>query len=130
MIHNVLKIGDWIVDFLFTVSRYDEEGILACLYDMDAPYDVMVRANRIMERNNPNCGFTYTNPRMKRALVVIGHTTSGAEYINTLVHEVYHLTVAIASERGDDLEGEVPAYIAGDTVDRLADVVCKMGCHT
>lgn len=128
MIHRVLKIGRWVVDFLFALEDYDDEGVLGCLYDMDASYDVLRKVNRIMDSEKPNCGFTFSNPDIHRALIVIGPTTSSKEFIDTLVHEVYHLAVAIATELGMDLGGEDPAYIAGDAVRELADTICRLGC--
>lgn len=82
-----------------------------------------------MDEGSPNTGFTYTNAIVFRAVVCIGPTTSGGEFQNTLVHEIHHLAVAIARELGVDLEGETPAYLAGDTMRAFADVVCKLGCR-
>jgi len=73
-------------------------------------------------------GFTYSNGIVFRAVVCIGPTSSGAEFQNTLVHEIHHLAVAIASGIGVDLESETPAYLAGDTMREFADVVCHLGC--
>ena len=44
MIHRVLGIGRWGIDFLFATKRYDIDGVLACLYDAYAPDDVMQEA--------------------------------------------------------------------------------------
>ena len=128
MVHRVLKIGRWVVDFLFATNNYDEDGVLGCLYDAHAPGGVIDRALEIMQDNHMNAGFTYPNPYAYRAVVVIGPTTSGEEFTNTLVHEIHHLAVAIASNLGIDLEGETPAYISGDLALALADVVCSFGC--
>lgn len=128
-IHRVLKIGRWVVDFIFATKRYDVDGILSCLYDADAPRWVMENAGVLMAEGKYNTGFTYTNPETHRAVVTIGPTTSGAEYIDTLVHEIHHLAVAIASELGIDLESESPAYLAGDSARALAEVVCELGCE-
>lgn len=130
MIHRVLKIGRWVVDFLFVENRYDIEGIVSCLRHAEAPRRIIDQAVDLMEEGSPNTGFTYTNARCFRAVVCIGPTTSGGEFVNTLVHEIHHLAVAIARELGVDLEGETPAYLAGDTMRSFADVVCKLGCRT
>jgi len=123
-----MKIGRWVADFLFAVKGYDEEGVLSCLYDIDAPYDVMQRANRIMESGRYNRGFTYSNPELRRAVVVVGPTTSGKQFVNTTAHEMYHLAVAIADSLGLDLKGESPAYLTGDTMQELIRVICEFGC--
>ena len=128
MEHTVLAVGEWIVDFLFAVDGYDEEGVLSCLYEIGAHVDVLHRADEVMERGTPNCGFMYGRVENKRAVVVIGPASSGEEFIDTFVHEVHHLAVLIASGLGIDLEGETPAYLAGDSARALADIVCRFGC--
>lgn len=128
MIHRALNIGRWVVDFLFAVEGYDTEGVISCLYDIGAPLEVMRRAGDIMERGDPDCGFTFSNPDLKRSVCVVGPSSSGAEFIDTLVHEVRHVADAIAKSIGYELDGEVPAYISGDAARSLAEVVCELGC--
>jgi len=128
MIHRALIIGRWMVDFLFCRRKFDVEGVLACMRECGASNFAMEQAEDLMRTCDYNCGFTFANPDSKRALVVIGPTTGGSEFVDTLVHEVHHLAVAIASELGIDLEGEGPAYIAGDAARDLANVVCELGC--
>lgn len=129
MIYRFLKIGRWSVDFLFATKGYDIDGVIACLRDADAPRNILSQAEELMYSCEYNCGFTYANPFIKRAVVLIGPTTSGAEFQDTLVHEIHHLAVAIARSLGVDLEGETPAYISGDAAKALADVVCRLGCR-
>lgn len=129
MAHRVLKIGRWVVDFLFVEERYDIDGIVSCLRHADAPRYIIEEATDLMARGEPNTGFTFSNAMNFRAVVCIGPTTSGKEFQNTLVHEIHHLAVAIARELGVDLESETPAYLAGDTMMAFADVVCKLGCR-
>lgn len=128
MISRTIIIGRWVVDFIFAKKGYDIDGVLADLYDCGASDFAMEQAEDLMLTCEYNCGFTFANPEKKRALVVIGPTTSGAEFTDTLVHEVHHLAVAIAAELGIDLESESPAYLAGDAARELADVICELGC--
>ena len=128
MIHRVIAIGEWVVDFLFAEEKYDRDGILACLYEIDAPSEVLEQADEVMKKNDLNCGFMYGSIIPKRAVVVVGPSSSGSEFLDTLVHEIHHLAVLIASGLGVDLEGETPAYLAGDSVRELAEIICEMGC--
>ena len=128
MIHRIISIGRWAVDFYFAVDGYDSGELLSRMYDYGASPAVMKRALDLTLREPENTGFTFTNPDERLAIVAIGPTTSGPEFVNTLVHEVHHLAVAIASELGIDLESESPAYIAGDSVRELADIICGLGC--
>ena len=129
MIHRVLNIGRWVIDFLFARERYDTEGVIACLHDVRAPLEVMRRAGDIMERGGLNCGFTFSNPDLKRAICVVGPTSSGEEFLNTFTHELRHVADVIAKSIGYDLDGEAPAYISGDAAMSLAEVVCELGCE-
>lgn len=129
MIHERLKIGRWKVDFLFAPDGYDTEEALTFLYDADASDHILRQAYHILEDNIPNTGFTFTNQEMKEAIVVIGPSTSGDEFINTLCHEMYHVAAAIASNLGVSLSGEKPAYIMGDSVEELTRIICRLGCE-
>lgn len=128
MIKRALKIGRWVVDFLFATEDYDAEGVLACLYEIYAPKEVMERAGRIMESGRYNRGFTFSNPELRRAVCVVGPTSSGKQFINTWVHEIRHVADAIAKSIGYDLDAEGPAYLSGDAAMALAEVVCTLGC--
>lgn len=136
MIRRSLVIGNWVSDFMFATDRYDIDDVLSCLYDAGAPEWALEEAEDLMENCDYNCGFTYSGPqryryinaKRHRAVVLIGPAESGAEFLDTFTHELYHLVVAIASEMGVDLEGEAPAYIAGDSARELAEVVCRLGC--
>ena len=129
MEYRVLKIGRWVVKFLFATDRYEISKTLALLDSMDASKKILDRAREIMESGHKNTGFTFTNPSIFKAAVVVGPSSSGKEFINTLVHEIHHLAVAIASELGIDLEGETPAYLAGDSMLELVDIICSLGCE-
>ena len=128
MIERNLYIGRWTVHFLFATDSYDKDLIEKRLYDADASYEIIDQAFDLIDKGGYNCGFTYTNPNLYLAVVVIGPTTNGDEFLNTVVHEVHHLAVAIADNLGIDLEGETPAYLSGDTTRDLADVICHLGC--
>lgn len=136
MIRRVLKIGRWVVDFLFATRGYDTDVVLAYLYDAGAPSYIIRDAEDLMLDCEYNCGFTYSkvldyrfvNPRNHRAVVLIGPTSSGAEFADTLAHEIHHLAVAISKEMGYDLDGEGPAYLSGDTLREFIDVICELGC--
>lgn len=128
MINLTLAIGRWRVEFYFAPDGYEVDELLDRLYDLGASAGILREAMTLMESGKPNTGFTFPNPYDYEAMVVVGPTTSGDEFTNTLVHEVHHLAVAIASELGVDLEGETPAYIAGDSARDLASVICRLGC--
>ena len=129
MIRRKLLIGRWEITFMFADNGYDMEDILTCLYDMEAPYSVMMRVYRIMKKSALNYGFTYPNKDTMEILCVVGPTSSGKEFLNTLVHELRHVVNVIAESLGYDLESEKPAYMSGDLALELAESICSLGCE-
>ena len=123
-----LKIGQWEVEFYFAITGYDSDVLIDRMFDFGAGIDTMKRALRLMESGSLNTGLTFSNPDEKVAIVAIGPTSSADEFIDSLSHEVYHLAVAIADSLGIDLMSESPAYMVGDSMRELADLVCSMGC--
>ena len=125
-----LRIGRWHVEFFFATDGYDTDTIIDRMYDFGASPDKMRQAMDLMSKEEMNTGFIFTNELEYLALVVIGPTSNGEEFINTLVHEIHHLAVAIASNLGIDLEGEGPAYLAGDSAHDMAEAICRLGCRS
>ena len=123
-----LKIGRWQVEFYFAVDGYDADVLLDRMFDFGAGGSTMRQALELMDSGALNTGFTFSNPYDMVAIVAIGPTSSSEEFLNTLTHEIHHLAVAIADSIGVDLESETPAYLAGDSVMALAELVCSLGC--
>lgn len=128
MIRRLLHTDGWTVHFFFAPDGYDEEELLDLLYDLDASDEILVQASRKIRARRPNEGFAYSNPYLREAVIVVGPAVSGEQYLNSIVHEIHHHSVAIADDMGADLKGEAPAYIAGDTAEVLVDVICMLGC--
>ena len=84
MIHRVLKIGRWVVDFLFAEERYDIEGVVSCLRHVGAPGYIIDQAVDLMGSGKQNTGFTYSNEMTLSAVVCIGPTSSGDELLISL----------------------------------------------
>lgn len=129
MTERTLVIGRWVAEFYFAEDGYDVDVLLDRMYDFGASASTMRQAMELMESGALNTGFTFSNPYDRVAIVAIGPTTDGEEFINTLTHEIHHLAVAIAASLGIDLESETPAYVAGDSAMALAETICELGCR-
>ena len=124
-----LRIGRWKIQFVFAIDGYDIDTIIRLLSNLDASDDIIDDAYRLMSKRHDNTGFTYTDGDKHNALVVIGKASSDEEFINTLIHEIHHLAVAIALGVGVDLESETPAYLSGNLAFELAEYLCTLGCR-
>ena len=98
------------------------------MYDAGAPDDVVYHVSDVILSDIYNAGFTYTNGILHRAVIIVGKADSGREFLDTFMHEIFHLADEIASSIGYDVTGERPAYIAGDAARSLAGIVCMLGC--
>ena len=127
MIHRALRVHDWTVDFLFAHRRNDPEGVLAFLLSYGAPPSLVEQAEELMA-SGPNCGFTFSNSDDRLCLSWIGPQTEGAEWVNTSVHEIVHIAIAIAQDEGIDTYTETFAYLVGDITQAVADIICRLAC--
>jgi len=93
--HFVFRVRDWSIDFLLAFDGNDIEGILSCLYDIDAPYDVMMDWKKTLESDILNKGLSYSNKELKRSVVVIPPISSGKEFIDSFIDDICEVSSAI-----------------------------------
>ena len=128
MIARTLYLDRWVCQFFFATGGEDAAGICRLLRRKGVSRRVVERACELIESGVLNSGFTISNGAIRHSVVFIGPTSSGAEFLDTFVHELRHLINDIADSLELDLDAEAPAYMAGDAARALADVVCKLGC--
>lgn len=76
--------------------------------------------NLVLE-GEPNKGITYSNVDIRKTVVVIGWTTSKAEYMNSLSHEMLHVVQHISEQFLINMYGEEACYLLGG----LVQACCK-----
>lgn len=96
---------------------------------------VLQSAYELMSMQKENTGLTYSNYNLSESLIVVGKTTSRAQFANTLFHECTHLCVNIAEARHIDHSSEEFAYLAGTIAQAFFEVaqyfMCECtSCHT
>ena len=124
MTHRTIHIRGWRVD-VFIEDGYHPDMVMECLEDMGAENDILENAHGLIVENRPNQAFTYSNGR--HTTIYIGWTTSGEEFINSLIHEIRHLVDHIADYHGLS-NGEAVGYMSGDAAFLLAEDICEHGC--
>ena len=82
-----------------------------------------------MIADKKNTGFTYSNYRNRESVVVISKTTSAAQFFNTTMHEVKHLSSHIAKACGYDEESEEIAYIVGNLAETIYPDISHLLCE-
>lgn len=126
MRHRSVWIRNWRLDMFIDDGSVDTERVIDTLIDMDAPFGVVRKAIKKMRVNKPNNAFTYSVWRW--TCIFIGWTTSGMEFINSMVHEIRHFVDHVASAYDISPDGEAVGYLSGDTAFLLASDICELGC--
>lgn len=109
---SLRKYG-WRVRVYYAVSTYWTERIMADLARIGCRGMNLRRAYRSLTRGNLNTGITYSNQEKGESVMVISRTTSAAQFLNSWMHEMRHLSRHIEQAYGIDPYGEEAAYLAG-----------------
>lgn len=128
MIVREVDIRRWNVVFHFSFDRSDMERLLGALVWADAPDSIIQKVSENIGAGRLNEGFCFSNPRQRKTVVGVGHTSSGPEFLDTTIHEIVHVAQDIAHSDGIEPWGEDFAYLAGDISRCVSDVVCEMSC--
>ena len=105
---------DWGIECYVTTDTLQINKIMCRLRQLECSDQIMVRAYTILE-DQENSGFAYSNPKMRKSLMVINMSTSMDEFINTYNHEKNHnemhicdtLNIDPFSEEASDLSGYI-----------------------
>lgn len=105
---------DWGIECYVTTDTLQINKIMCRLRQLECSDQIMVRAYTILE-DQENSGFAYSNPKMRKSLMIINMSTSMDEFINTYNHEKNHIEMHICdtlnidpfSEEASDLSGYI-----------------------
>ncbi len=109
-----LEPFDWAVEVCIAIRKLDGGYVLSRLSELGASRKVMLSAADLIDSWSPNKGLTYSNKHTKESIVVVGITSSPAEFQNSLQHELRHLCNDIAMAFKLDWRSEKVAYLVGD----------------
>lgn len=130
-----MKTGDlriqkyrWEARLYFAVTDYYIDDILESLALINCPENLMRRAEESMTSRRLDTGFTYSNKHLRRSVMVVGLTSSPAEFLDSFEHELRHLVDDIANADGLQLAGEDVAYLTGDTNRTLWPIIHDFIC--
>lgn len=120
MIHYsiIFEKYEWTVEIYIILSGQTPGKVYKSLADLKCPEDVMYKAYENMN-SGPDSGFTYTNSKLRKSLMVINESSSMYEFINTYNHEKNHVEMHICEELGIDPYSEEAAYLSGELAQQL-----------
>ena len=107
---------DWTVHVMYDVQSKDAMKVRRYLRDLGCSGIPLEDACNLVLEGEPNKGITYSNVDTRKTVVVIGWTTSKAEYINSLSHEMLHVVQHISEQFLINMYGEEACYLLGGLV--------------
>ena len=111
-----LKRARWYVTIYHSVDVMCADEILDELIELGCHGENLKDASNLLWGNMLNNGITYSNCSRRETIIVIGETSSGSEYWNSIDHEKQHLLQDISLTDGIDPYGEEISYISGEFI--------------
>ena len=118
----------WVIDCFYSYVEPDVDTIIQELREAGCEGNDLYEAIDTLTSDQPNQGFTYSNNRSRRTIVVIGHTDSIPEFFNTWNHEKEHVVKHIVKANDVDPYSEEAAYLNGFISQRMFHVVSDYLC--
>lgn len=119
---------DWDLFCYFDTKSRDAATVLERLDRIGIPNQEYYKATELLYSGSRNSGLTYTHPDKRTSIVVITHTTSPEQTLNTFSHELRHLADDIAWANDIPARGEQVAYLTGDIAMTLAANLLHLAC--
>ena len=110
---------DWEVTICDDVAPNSVRKLIPMLKDMGMSCCEIDKIIVLFDR--PNRGFIYTDKENRCSLIAIGWCITWKQELNTLAHEIFHLAEHICIGCDLSTDGEPPAYVVSDLVDKLCD---------
>ena len=120
---------NWHVQCYFAVDTYYVKDILNSLWLNGCNYETLDEVKDLFAHDRRNVGLTHSNPDERTSVLVTSITSNPEEFLNSLTHELCHLTVHMANEIGIDKNSEEFCYLAGDTARALYPYCKNLLCE-
>lgn len=125
-----LSVVDWKVVVFYDADSLNEKEVRKELLRIGCKSSSMNKAMSNIRSNKMNSGFTYSNLDLRESVMVIGKTTSAAEFANTYNHEKGHLLRHISKAFDVDPYGEEEQYIDGEISGKMFGVAKRFMCDS
>ena len=119
----------WRIRVYYAVTTYWTDVIVNDLMRVGCGGRELRDAYMSLRRGELDTGLTYSNRRTHESIMVIGITSSAAQFQNSLDHEKGHLVKHISIAFGLDPYGEEQQYLSGEIGQRMFPVARKFLCE-
>lgn len=120
--------GNWEIYAYFAMTTYYTDEIMEHLWSIGVDVANARKAYRNLSSGELDTGLCYSNYKRKKTVLVVAKTSSAAEFLNSLTHEVTHACTHIAEEMGVNHKSEDFAYMVGETCREMFPYVKELMC--
>ncbi len=118
----------WRVTTFFEVEKKDAGEILWHLQRTHASFEHLKATAINLTSGRPNNGITHTSLQDRETIMVVGKATSGAEFFNSLLHEMKHLEEQTSDALEIDSKSEQAAYFRGGVSREIYPYISRLLC--
>lgn len=124
-----LEDWDWYVTVYYAVDTLYMDDILGELEEMGCSEKKLDEIAESLAKQQYNTGLTYSNLKGRCSVMVIGLTSTPAQFQNTFDHEKGHLAMHICEVDGIDPFSEEYQYLTGDIGQSMFPVAKRFLCE-
>lgn len=119
---------DWYVEIFYAVKGINIPSVMESLKNIDCSDKDLSESYALFSKLDYNVGMTYSNFKERSSVVVIGVTSSAAEFQDTFDHEKGHLVMHISMAENIEPFGEEYQYLAGSIGKKMFKVAHLFMC--
>lgn len=121
MIRRDIRLGKYDWDVCCFVGYDSGDAVYLCneLMAIGCCSKATSKAYRHFVSGGESSGLTYSNVKDKVSVVTIGHSEEESEMVNTIGHELLHVTAHICEAYNIDMGDEQACYIMGELCERI-----------
>lgn len=124
-----LRNWDWYATVFYAVDTYYLDDILGELEEIGCSDNKLNDIEVSLATEQYNMGLTYSNLKGRCSVVVIGLTSSPAEFQNTFDHEKGHLAMHICETDNIDPFSEEYQYLTGEIGQAMFPIAKNFLCE-
>ncbi len=117
----------WEVIAFYAVTHYEVDEIMRSLEDAGAKGRNLQTAYENLSSGKSNTGLCFSGEG--KSVIVISVASSASQFVNSMFHEVHHLSCHIADQLGYDLMGEDVCYLSGEIAEKMYPIASKFMCE-
>lgn len=122
-----LEAEQWDITVFYAVTHYEMDEIMKTLIEAGCEGRNLELAYRNLTAGMMDTGLCFSGKG--KSVVVISVASSARQFMNSMAHELHHLSSHIAQAVGYDLLGEEVCYMTGEIAERMHTVAGRYLCE-